>query len=166
MLNESIQPRPLRLRALAFYSAYVIYASRKLFTFLLSKKITMRSENDLATIIIQEAFDLHKILGPGLLEKVYEECFFEVLKPKVEIIERQKQIPIMFKGKRLPAAFRCDLIIDKKVIIELKAVEFLHDLHFTTLLTYLRLTNLKLGLLLNFNTELMKDGIRRVVNGL
>ena len=126
----------------------------------------MKSENELAAIVVNEAYNLHKKLGPGLLESVYEACLVQLLKSKVELIQRQKPIPVIFEGIKLPVGFRCDLIIDKKLIIELKAVEFLHDLHFTTLLTYLKLTNIKLGLILNFNTELMKDGIRRVVNGL
>lgn len=124
------------------------------------------TENELSKIIVNLAFQIHNKLGPGLLESVYEEIMFLELR-KLEIkVERQKAIPVIWNNTKLEIGFRADLIVENKVIVELKSVEELAPVHYKQLLTYLKLANLKLGLLINFNENLIKDGIRRVVNDL
>ncbi|MFT6501703.1 MAG: GxxExxY protein [Crocinitomicaceae bacterium] len=107
---------------------------------------------------------LHKALGPGLLEKVYEECLFKDLQKAGLSVVRQKSIPIKYNGDIIDAAFRADLIINDKLLLELKSVSQLNDVHMAQTITYLKMTNLKLALLINFNVVLFKDGIRRVIN--
>ncbi len=124
------------------------------------------TENELSSVIIGEAIHLHKRLGPGLLESVYEECLYFRLIQRNVFVERQKPIPLIFEDVKLECGFRCDLLIEKKLIIEIKAVESLNDIHLAQVLTYLKLTNIKLGLLINFNTVILKNGVRRVVNNL
>ena len=124
------------------------------------------TENELSNIIIGEAIHVHQQLGPGLLESVYETCLVHRLFKKGIKIETQKPIPLVFEEVRLECGFRCDVLVENKVIIEVKAVDALNDIHLAQVLTYLRLTNVKLGLLMNFNVLKMKDGIRRVVNNL
>ncbi len=124
------------------------------------------TENELSKIIVNLVFQIHNKLGPGLLESVYEEIMFLELR-KLELkVERQKPIPVIWNNTKLEIGFRADLIVENKVIVELKSVEELAPVHYKQLLTYLKLTNLKLGLLINFNENLIKDGIRRVVNDL
>ena len=123
------------------------------------------TENQIATLILDGAFKIHKTLGPGLLESVYEATLdFELRKRGLRVI-RQIGLPVHYEGIKLDLGFRVDLIIDDKVIIEIKSVEELAPVHKKQLLTYLRLTDLRLGLLINFNVELMKHGIQRVING-
>ena len=122
-------------------------------------------ENDIGNVIIDTAIQLHKDLGPGLLEKVYEAILSDSLKEKGLHVERQVSIPIVYKGRNLEEGFIADLIVERKVIIELKSIEQINNAHKKQLLTYLRLTNLKLGYLLNFGSALMKDGIIRTING-
>lgn len=124
------------------------------------------NENELSNIILGEAINVHQQLGPGLLESVYEECLAYRLAKRELIVERQKPIPLVFEGVRLECGFRCDIVVERKVIVELKSVECLNDVHLAQVLTYLRLANIKLGLLINFNVVLLKDGMRRVVNKL
>ena len=124
------------------------------------------TENELSSVIIGEAIHLHKRLGPGLLESDYEECLYFRLIQRNVFVERQKPIPLIFEDVKLECGFRCDLLIEKKLIIEIKAVESLNDIHLAQVLTYLKLTNIKLGLLINFNTVILKNGVRRVVNNL
>ena len=124
------------------------------------------TENELSNIIIGEAIHVHQQLGPGLLESVYETCLVHRLFKKGIKIETQKPIPLVFEEVRLECGFRCDVLVENKVIIEVKAVDALNDIHLAQVLIYLRLTNVKLGLLMNFNVLKMKDGIRRVVNNL
>ncbi|MBC7390186.1 MAG: GxxExxY protein [Opitutaceae bacterium] len=124
------------------------------------------SENGIASVIVDSAFHIHTTLGPGLLESVYEEILYYELTKKGLLVERQKQIPVIWSGIRMDIGFRSDLIVENKVIIEIKSVETLAPVHPKQLLTYLKLTNLKLGLLINFNVPLIKDGIKRIVNGL
>jgi GxxExxY protein len=124
------------------------------------------TENELSNIIIGEAIDVHKILGPGLLESVYEECLVHRLIKRQLSIEKQKPIPLIFDEIRLECGFRCDILVERKLIIEVKAVESLNDIHLAQVLTYLRLTETKLGLLINFNVVRLRDGIKRVVNNL
>ncbi len=124
------------------------------------------NENELSNIIIGAALTVHRDLGPGLLESVYEECFDYELTYRELNFERQKYIPLIYKSIKLEGAFRADFIIENKIIVELKAVESIANTHKSQLLTYLKLTGLKLGLLINFNNSLLKDGIHRVVNKL
>jgi len=124
------------------------------------------TENELAKIIVNTCFKIHTKLGPGLLESVYEEILFFELREKGISIERQKSIPLTWKDTKMNIGFRADLIADNKVIIELKSVESIAPVHKKQLLTYLKITNLKLGLLINFNEALIKDGITRIVNNL
>ena len=123
------------------------------------------NENEIGEIIVDTAVGLHKELGPGLLETVYEVILAHKLKEKGLIVKRQVAVPIVYSGIRFDEGFRIDLLVNNKVIIELKSVEKLHKTHKKQLLTYLRLKDCKLGLLLNFGESLMKDGISRVING-
>ena len=123
-------------------------------------------ENLISEKIIDCSIEVHRTLGPGLLESSYVECLAFELKQIDLYVERQKPIPLIYKGIKLDCGYRADLMIEEKVIIEAKAVQGLNDLHFAQLLTYLRLTNCKLGLLINFNALRLKDGLKRVVNGL
>jgi len=124
------------------------------------------TENDIATAVLDAAFKIHRILGPGLLESVYQATLdFELQKRGLRVIQ-QVGLPVYYEEIKLELGFRVDLIVADKVIIEIKSVEALAPVHRKQLLTYLRLMNLRLGLLLNFNVELMKNGIQRVVNGL
>ncbi len=123
-------------------------------------------ENDLASIIVDCCYHIHVNLGPGLLESVYEEILYSELTEIGLKVERQKQLPVVWKTKTLDLGFRTDLIVENKVIIEIKSVIEIHPVHPKQLLTYLKLTGLKLGLLINFNSPLIKTGITRIVNGL
>ena len=123
------------------------------------------NENELGTIIVDEAVRIHKALGPGLLEIVYEAVLARRLEKRGLIVERQKPVCIEFEGEHFDEGFRADLIVNGSVIIELKSVEKVSPVHKKQLLTYLRLTDLKVGYLLNFGDVLMKDGIRRIING-
>jgi len=123
-------------------------------------------ENDLASIIVDCCYHIHVNLGPGLFESVYEEILYTELTEIGLKVERQKQLPVIWKNKKLDLGFRTDLIVENKVIIEIKSVIEIHPVHPKQLLTYLKLTNLKLGLLINFNSPLIKTGITRIVNGL
>ncbi|MBI3883083.1 MAG: GxxExxY protein [Sphingobacteriales bacterium] len=124
------------------------------------------NENELSSIIIGEGIKVHQQLGPGLLESVYEECLcYRLIKTGIAI-ERQKPIPLIFEEVKLECGFRCDILIEGKVIVEVKAVEGLNDIHLAQVLTYLKLTNTKLGLLMNFNVLRLKEGLKRIVNNL
>jgi len=134
--------------------------------FLPHKEILTMTENEIATVILDAAFKIHKTLGPGLLESVYQATLdFELQKRGLRVVQ-QVGLPVYYEDIKLELGFRVDLIVGEKVIIEIKSVEALAPVHRKQLLTYLRLMNLRLGLLLNFNVELMKEGIQRVVNGL
>jgi GxxExxY protein len=124
------------------------------------------SENELSSIIIGAAIEVHTQLGPGLLESVYETCLFYELKEIGLKVERQVNLPLKYKNIFLETGLRLDLIVEDKVIIELKAVKEICDVHIAQTLTYLKLTNLKLGLLINFNEVRLKNGLQRVVNKL
>ena len=122
-------------------------------------------ENAIGTIVVDCAIQLHRALGPGLLETVYEVTLSRLLEKHGLVVERQVAVSIEFDGEQFDEGFRADLIIEKKVILELKSVERANPVHKKQLLTYLRLTGLKLGYLLNFGDELMKHGITRIING-
>jgi len=124
------------------------------------------TENEIARIIVDTAFQIHKSLGPGLLETVYEVILAHSLERRGLKVERQVAVPIVFYGIKFDEGFRADLMVEDKVIVELKSVETIAPVHKKQLLTYLRLTGKKLGLLINFGSELIRDGISRVVNKL
>ena len=124
------------------------------------------TENEIAKVIVDAAFKIHTKLGPGLLESVYEAVLAYELKQRGLLVVRQQAIPVIYETVQLEEGFRADLIVESKVIVELKSVEVIAPVHKKQVLTYLRLTNLKLGLLINFGAELIKTGITRVVNGL
>ncbi len=124
------------------------------------------TENEIARVIVDKCFKIHKSLGPGLFESVYEEIMvYELYKEGFEFT-RQQPIPVIWEEVKLDIGFRSDIIVESKVIIEIKSIELLAPVHYKQLLTYLRLTGLKLGLLVNFNQELIKNGIHRIVNNL
>ena len=123
-------------------------------------------ENDLSQIVIGCAIKVHTTLGPGLLESAYEEClYYELIKEGLKV-EKQKALPLIYEEIKLEVGYRLDLIVEDRVIIEIKACEGLNDVHLAQVLTYLKLSNVKLGLLINFNVSRVKDGIKRVVNNL
>lgn len=126
----------------------------------------MLTENEIAKLVVDVCFKIHYRYGPGLFESVYEEIFcYEWQKTKIPFT-RQQAIPLVHEEIKLEAGFRADLIIDNKVIVELKSIEVLAPVHYKQVQTYLKLTNLRLGLLINFNVSLIKDGIHRIVNNL
>ena len=122
-------------------------------------------ENDISGRIIGCAIEVHKALGPGLLESAYEECLFFELRGAGLKVERQKPLPVVYKEVKLEAGYRIDLLVENKVVVELKAVEALNDVHTAQVLTYLKLSGCKLGLLMNFNVVKLVDGIKRLKNG-
>lgn len=124
------------------------------------------TENELAKVVVNTCYKIHVELGPGLLESVYEEILFYELTKMGYKVERQKGIPVFWKDLKMDIGFRADLIVENKVIVEIKSIELIAPVHPKKLLTYLRLTKLKLGLLINFNEALIKNGITRVVNEL
>jgi GxxExxY protein len=121
-------------------------------------------ENEISERIIGCAIEVHKILGPGLLESAYEEClFYEIFQTGLRV-EKQKPLPLIYKEIKLEIGYRLDLIVENKVIIEVKSVDALNDIHIAQVLTYLKVSGCKLGLLVNFNVLKVKDGIKRLVN--
>jgi len=124
------------------------------------------SENELSRIVFDCALKVHQTLGPGLLESAYEECLYFELKKTGLRIEKQKPLPLIYEEIKLEIGYRLDIIVENKLILEIKSVDALNEIHFAQLLTYLKLTDCKLGLLLNFNVILIKNGIKRVVNKL
>ena len=126
----------------------------------------MTDINKLSSIIIGAAIEVHKALGPGLLESAYEGCICHELSSEGLSLERQKPLAVRYKGINLDCGYRLDAVVENAIILELKSCEKIEPIHKAQLLTYLRLSGLKLGLLLNFNVPLMRDGIVRVVNGL
>ena len=123
------------------------------------------TENEIANIVFESALRVHKRLGPGLLESAYEECMFYELKKTNLKVEKQKALPLIYDEVRLDVGYRLDLVIEDKFIVEIKSVESLNDVHLAQILTYLRLSDCKLGLIINFNVNLLKSGVRRVING-
>jgi GxxExxY protein len=124
------------------------------------------TENETATIIVNACFRIHSNLGPGLLESVYEAVLAQELRKRGLNVQRQVPIPITWDGMDFEEGFRADLIVENIVIVELKSVEKIAPVHHKQLLTYLRLTNKRLGLLINFGEALIKNGVKRIVNGL
>lgn len=124
------------------------------------------TENQLANQIIRCALQVHRAMGPGLLESAYQECLHCKLKEENLIVVKAKPMPLVFEEVQLNCGYRIDLLVEEKVLIELKSVESLIDVHLAQTLTYMKLGGYKFGLLINFNTNLLKHGIKRVVNGL
>lgn len=124
------------------------------------------TENGISGVVFDCALKVHKSLGPGLLESAYEECLFYELKKSGLSVEKQKPLPLVYEEVKLEIGYRIDLMVENKVVLEIKAVEALNDIHLAQVLTYLKLSNCKLGMLINFNVTLIKNGIRRVVNNL
>lgn len=123
-----------------------------------------KDENLLSNIIIGCAIEVHKHLGPGLLESAYQEClYFELIKAGLKV-EKEKPMPIIYKEVKLDHGYRIDLLVNSKLVIEIKTVEAFTDVHTAQVLTYLKLGNYKLGLLLNFNVTSLKNGIKRIIN--
>lgn len=123
-------------------------------------------ENEIGKIAVDAAVQIHRELGPGLLESVYEAVLAKELENRGLSVQRQVPVPIVYRGIRFDEGFRADIIVEGKIVLELKSVEQIAKAHPKQVLTYLRLTGLRLGFLLNFGAALMKDGIERVVNGL
>ncbi|MCH8533718.1 MAG: GxxExxY protein [Flavobacteriaceae bacterium] len=123
------------------------------------------TENQISSKVIGAAIEVHKQLGPGLLESAYEYCLAHELESLGFTVERQVALPIIYKGIKLDAGYRIDLLINQKLIIEIKSIEALAPIHTAQLLTYLKLKDLKLGLLINFNSVVVKGGIKRIING-
>jgi GxxExxY protein len=124
----------------------------------------MLYEEDLSKQVIGAALEVHRELGPGLLESLYEECLCYELSERQIPYSRQVIMPLVYKTKQLDCGFRADVIVANKILVEIKAVEAVSDLHKAQLLTYLRITGLKVGLILNFNSVVLKDGIVRLVH--
>lgn len=125
----------------------------------------MFTENEIATIVFESSLKFHKNLGPGLLESAYQECLIHEIKKKGLFIEKEKPLPLIYEDIKLDLGYRIDIMLENKFIIELKSVEALNDIHLAQILTYLKLTNCKLGMLINFNVTLLKHGVKRVING-
>ena len=127
-------------------------------------KIVM-TENEISYSVIGMAIDVHKELGPGLLESAYKECLFYDLNKSGLFTVKEKPMPLIYKEVKLDCGYRIDLLVMDKLVIEIKCVDELNDIHFAQTLTYIKLGNYKLGLLINFNVTLLRDGIKRIING-
>jgi GxxExxY protein len=122
-------------------------------------------EEDLIKIILDEAFHIHKTIGPGMLENVYQTCLAYRLRQRGLFVETEKPIPVVFEEIKMECGYRADLVIERKIIVDTKNIETIADIHVAQLLTYLRFLDLRHGLILNFRTVLLKNGIKRVLNG-
>ena len=123
------------------------------------------TEDEIARAVIGLSIEVHRALGPGLLESAYKEClYYKIIKAGLKV-EKEKPMPLIFEEVKLDCGYRIDLLVEDKLVIELKSVESLTDVHYAQTLTYLKLGNFKLGLLINFNVALVKDGIKRIING-
>lgn len=123
------------------------------------------NENKLANLVIGLAIEVHKVLGPGLLESAYEECLFYKIVKSGLFAERQKPIPLVFEEVRLECGYRIDILVERSLVIEVKSAEALHPVFFAQTLTYLKFGGCKLALLINFNVLMLREGIKRVING-
>jgi len=122
-------------------------------------------ENELSRVVIGLAIEVHNALGPGLLESAYKECLFYKIAKAGFFVEKEKVMPLIFEEVKLECGYRIDILVEKKLVLELKSVETLNDVHLAQTLTYMKLVNYKLGLLMNFNVSRLKDGLKRVANG-
>lgn len=146
----------------------MLFVAKKIIIFIrkyaLKIQITNMTENEISTIIIGLAIQVHKALGPGLLENAYQECLYYKIKQRGLLVEKEKPMPVIFEEVKLDCGYRIDLLVENKFIVEIKSVESLTTIHLAQTLTYLKLGNYKLGLLINFNEILLKNGVRRVIN--
>jgi GxxExxY protein len=124
------------------------------------------TENEISNQIIGFAIAVHQSLGPGLLESAYKECLFYKLQKKGYFVEKEKPMPLIFEEVKLDCGYRIDIVVERKVVVEIKSIEALNEVHLAQTLTYMKLGNYKLGLLINFNVALLKSGIKRIVNRL
>jgi GxxExxY protein len=122
-------------------------------------------EEELLKIILDEAFYIHKTVGPGMLEKVYKTCLVHRLRNRGLFVEEEKAVPVVFEEIRMECGYRADIVVERKIIVDTKNIDAIADIHVAQLLTYLRFLELRYGLILNFRTVLMKDGIKRVLRG-
>jgi GxxExxY protein len=122
------------------------------------------NENELSNKIIGIAILIHQSLGPGLLESAYKECLYYRLRKEGYFVEKEKPMPLFFEEVKLECGYRIDILVERKVVIEIKSVDTLNEVHFAQTLTYMKLGSYKLGLLINFNVSLLKNGIKRIVN--
>jgi len=122
-------------------------------------------ENEIARIVFESALRVHKKLGPGLLESAYQECLIYEIEKYQLIVEKQSPLPLIYDDINLELGYRIDIMVENKFIIEIKSVESLNEVHLAQILTYLRLSNCKLGMLINFNVTLLKHGVKRIING-
>lgn len=129
-------------------------------------KTTQMTENELSKIVFEIGLKIHKNLGPGLFEIVYEECLFYELKKAGLKVEKQKLLPIKYEELTIENAYRLDMIVEDKLILEIKTVDYINSSHKAQLLTYLKMTDCRLGLIINFQSDLFKNGVTRIVNGL
>ena len=120
--------------------------------------------NEITSLIIGSSIQVHKSLGPGLLESAYEECLFYEMRKTILEIERQKPLPIIYENVKLECGYRMDFMINKSVVLEIKSVEAINEVHLAQILTYMRLSQSKIGMLINFNVVKLTDGIKRVIN--
>ena len=120
-------------------------------------------DSELTEVIIGAAIDVHKVLGPGLLESAYEECFCHELGLRGVVTVRQKPLPLVYKGLKLDCGYRLDVVVENRVVVELKTVDTILPIHEAQLLTYLKLSGIRTGLMFNFNVPVLKDGLRRMV---
>ena len=123
-------------------------------------------ENENSERIIGSAIRVHRYLGPGLLENTYKECLYYELVKSGMMVQKEKPLPLIYKDIKLDCGYRLDLLIENKVVVEIKSVEALNDVHFAQTLTYVKIGSYKLGLLINFNVVLLKGGIKRIANGI
>ncbi len=121
------------------------------------------TEDELSNIVIGLAIKVHKNLGPGLLESSYKECLYYEISKAGLYVEKEKPMPLIYEEVKMDIGYRLDILVENKLVIEIKSVEVLNDVHLAQILTYLKLSNSKLGLLINFNVKLLKDGIKRVI---
>jgi GxxExxY protein len=122
------------------------------------------NENEISNRIIGLSISVHQSLGPGLLESAYKECLYYRLVKDGFMVEKEKPMPLIYEEVKLDCGYRIDILVEKKVVIEIKSVEALNDVHFAQTLTYMKLGGYKLGLLINFNVTLLKDGLKRIAN--
>ena len=123
------------------------------------------NDNEITSEIINCSIKVHKVLGPGLLESAYKECLYYELKKSGLIVEKEKPLPLIYNEVKLECGYRADLFVNDRIIVEIKSVDALKDIHLAQVLTYLKLVNKRIGLLINFNVLKLKDGIKRIANG-
>jgi len=131
----------------------------------LHKEQNIMNENEITSEIIKCSIEVHKSLGPGLLESAYKECLFYELQKSGLTVEKEKPLPLIYKEVKLECGYRADLFVNNQIIVEIKSVDTLNDIHLAQVLTYLKLVNKRIGLLINFNVLKLKDGIKRIANG-